>query len=161
MLFHLHSLLQNNSVIMWISETVPAAIIVEVTHYFSFFVFVGAIGIVDLRILGLAAKNQTAGQLAERLFPWAWLGIVLNFVTGFIQYGFDALQYYGNWVMHVVILVSFTGVVLAIIIQKSVRKWDESPSMPVGAKVVALLSLAIWVGAILASVDVPALTGAG
>jgi hypothetical protein len=161
MLFHFHSLLQHNSLMVWISETVLASIVIEVTHYFSFFVFVGAIGIVDLRILGVAAKNQTASQLAERLFPWIWLAMGLNFLTGFLQYAGDALEYYDNRIMHIVLLICLAGVVLAVVIQASVGRWEQSPSIPVGAKLVAFFSLVLWLGAILASVEVPAITGVG
>ena len=38
-------------------------------HYFSFFMVVGTSVAVDLRLLGLGPRRQTASELAEQLFP--------------------------------------------------------------------------------------------
>jgi hypothetical protein len=42
-----------------------------------------------------------------------------------------------------------------------VPKWDQLPAIPAWAKIVAAISLLLWVGAILAGVEVPALSGMG
>ena len=40
-------------------------------------------------------------------------------------------------------------------------KWNQLPAMPAWAKLLAVLSIGLWVGAIIAGVEVPALTGVG
>ena len=44
----------------------------SVLHYFCIFVMVGTTALVDLRVMGLAARRQTVSQLAGQLFPWMW-----------------------------------------------------------------------------------------
>jgi hypothetical protein len=39
--------------------------------------------------------------------------------------------------------------------------WDRAPVMPVTAKLLALVSIVLWLGAILAGVEVAPLTGLG
>jgi hypothetical protein len=58
-------------------------------------------------------------------------------------------------------LVIVLAVVSALATDWSLPKWDRTPAMPVTAKVVALISILLWLGAILASVEIPALTGLG
>ena len=52
--------------------TIPAHtgwlyVTVSVIHYFTLLFFIGTIILVDLRILGVAAGNQTIAQLAEQV----------------------------------------------------------------------------------------------
>jgi hypothetical protein len=48
--------------IAWVSNSVVIAIFIELTHYFSLFLLVGSIVIVDLRVMGLAARiNEIYG----------------------------------------------------------------------------------------------------
>ena len=56
---------------------------VEVTHFFSLFLLVGTIAVVDLRLLGLAGRRQTVTELAEQLFPFLLLlvGIAYHLVV--------------------------------------------------------------------------------
>jgi hypothetical protein len=56
------------------------------------------------------------------------------------------------------ILLAF---IFAVIVQWNVPKWNRSPVMPAAAKVAAFLSLILWLGAILAGVEIAALSGLG
>lgn len=161
MLLHLGEWLEHNSWIVAINSSVVLSAILEVAHYGGFFLLVGSIAIVDLRILGLAARRQTAASLAEQLFPWMWTGLVSAFLSGFIMFAGDATDFSRATVFRLKILVVLLALVMAVVVQRSVPRWDRAPSMPVGARVVAFVSLALWIGAILAAVEVPAISGIG
>jgi len=154
--------LEHTPFIVWVSNSVIASTIVELTHYFSLFLLVGSIVVVDLRIMGLAARKRSATQLADELFPWMWTGLALNFLSGFLLFAGDAKTFYVNWVFHIKLTVILIAVVFGIFVQWGVRRWDRPPaSMPIGAKLLAFVSLALWIGSILAAVEVPALTSVG
>jgi hypothetical protein len=57
--------------------------------------------------------------------------------------------------------VILAAVVFGIIVQWRVPAWDKLPAMPIGARLLAAVSLLLWVGAILAGNEVPALSGLG
>ena len=57
--------------------------------------------------------------------------------------------------------VILAAVIFGIIVQWKVPAWDKLPAMPMGAKVIAAISLLLWVGAILAGNELPALSGLG
>ena len=134
---------------------------VEILHYFSMFILVGSMVIVDLRILGLVARRQDAAQLAERLFPWIWISLALNFLTGFLMFAGSAVSYYRNDVFYDKIGIIVLAIVVNIFVQQKVRKWDQLPAMPAWANLIAVVSIGLWIGAIIAGVEVPALTGVG
>jgi len=158
---HFFLWLQHTAFITWLSDSVVMATFIEVLHYFSLFLLVGSIVLVDLRIMGLAARKRNATELAQDLFPVMWTGLALNFVSGFILFLGDAAAFYYNWVFHIKLGVILVSVVFGIIVQASVRKWDRPTGIPMGAKLMAFISLALWIGSILASVEVPALTSVG
>jgi uncharacterized membrane protein len=161
MLLHLCRWLQENSFIAVINGTAWTAAALEIIHYFSMFILVGSMVIVDLRVLGLVGRRQDAAQLADRLFPWIWYSLALNFLSGFFMFAGSATSYYGNDVFYDKMTVTLLAIVANIIVQKKVCKWNQLPAIPAWAKLVAVVSIGLWVGAIIAGVEVPALTGVG
>ena len=161
MLLHLCRWLQDASFIAAINGTAWTAAALEIVHYFSMFILVGSMVIVDLRVLGLAGRRQDATQLADWLFPWMWASLALNVLSGFFMFAGSATAYYGNEIFYDKMTVFLLAIVANIIVQKKVRKWNLLPAMPAWAKLIAVVSIGLWIGAIIAGVEVPALTGIG
>jgi Family of unknown function (DUF6644) len=161
MLLHFCEWLEHLPFIVAISSSVVLSAIVEVAHYAGFFLLVGSIAIVDLRVLGLAARRQTPAALASQLFPWMCTGLVSAFPSGFIMFAGDASDFARAKWFGIKMLVLLAALVAGIIVQWGVPRWDRAPSMPAGAKLVAFVSLALWISAILVAVEVPAISGVG
>jgi hypothetical protein len=153
--------LQQNSWVTAVNGSNYGAAIVEVTHYIGFFLLVGSIAIVNLRLLGVVKGRQTATQLAAQVFPTMWTGLGLAVLTGFIMFAGSATQYYDNTLFYVKVAVVLLGVVSGIIIKQNLPKWDQLPATPTWAKLVAIISIALWIGVIVVGVEVPAITGVG
>jgi uncharacterized membrane protein len=161
MLLHLCRWLQDNSFIVAINGTSWTAAALEIVHYFSMFILVGSMVVVDLRVLGLVGQRQDATELAGRLFPWIWISFALNFLSGFLMFAGSATSYYRNDVFYDKVVVIVLAIVTNVIVQQRVSRWNRLPAMPASAKVLAAVSIALWIGAIVAGVEVPALTGVG
>lgn len=161
MLVHLGQLLQRNSFIVAVNGLPVTAAALEIVHYFSMFLIVGPTVMVDLRVLGAADRNHPVAELAERFFPWVWWALAFNALTGFLMFAGNAVAYIPEPTFHAKLLVILLAVIFTLAVQLRVEKWDRLPFMPVTAKTVALVSLILWIGAILAGVEVPALSGIG
>ena len=122
---------------------------------------VGTIVLLDLRILGVADRNQALPVLAEQLRPLTWIGFGAVAVSGFLLFAVEAGDFAAVTPFRVKMLVIALAVVSALAIEWSLPKWDRAPAIPVTAKVLALISILLWLGAILVSVEIPALTGLG
>jgi hypothetical protein len=110
---------------------------------------------VDLRLLGLASLRQTASELAEQLFPWTWTGLGLVFLTGFLMFVPDATTFLNSSFFLQKLLVTLLGMIFVLLIQWNVRKWERlKAATPVG-KMMAAISLLLWMGTILLAVHVP------
>ena len=107
---------------------------------------------------GASARRNAA---RDRLFPWIWGSLALNFLSGFLMFAGSATAYYRNDIFYDKLGVILLAIVANIIVQQKVRKWDQLPAMPAWAKLLAVVSIGLWIGAIIAGVEVPALTGVG
>jgi hypothetical protein len=128
--------------------------VIAVLHYFTIFWVVGTISLVNLRVLGLAGRSQTATEWTEQLAPWTWTAMVICLLTGFLEFGPGAGEFILSPMFQGKIAVTAVGVVLAVVVHRGVRKWDRAPSIPVTAKVLAVACLLSWFGAILLGVEI-------
>lgn len=151
--------------IVAVNSSTKLAVMVELIHYISFFLLVGTIVFVDLRVLGIAARNQSVTAIAEQLLPLTWVGFIFAALSGFILFAGDATAFVRADVFQLKILVILAAVIVGILVQWQVTRSRRSPEISVAAKLttrlLALLSLVLWIGAILASLEVAALTGLG
>ena len=134
---------------------------VSVVHYFTLLVMVGSIVLLDLRVLGVAGRRRPLIQLAEELFPWMWTAFGLAIFSGFLEFTTDAGDYLPDKVFRVKMTVILLAVMSAIVVQRGVPKWGQLPAIPTGAKVIAFVSILLWIGSILAGVEIAALSGLG
>ncbi len=127
-------------------------------HYFSFFVLVGTIAVVDLRLLSLAGQGRAVTQLAEQLFPWTWIGLGLASLTGFLYLTPSAWIFFRSSFFFTKLLLTFLAAVSVLLIQRNVRKWDQQAALPPQAKVMAVISLLLWISVLIAGTHVPVQT---
>jgi len=122
----------------------------ETVHFFGLSLLVGTIGMFDLRLLGIGKRIPIAAL--HRLVPWGVLGYVINICTGFLFLTIAPDQYIYNPSFHFKILfMMFAGVNILVFysaVFRKVRVLDSGADAPVAAKIVAGVSLAMWIGVI-------------
>jgi hypothetical protein len=134
---------------------------VSVIHYLTMFWFIGSMAVVDLRVMGVAAKKRNLMELSTQIFPWAWTGFVLAIISGFIMFTADAGDWAPDPVFHVKLGMIILSVVFAILVQRGAPKWAALPEIPTSAKVIAAIGLALWILTILSASEIPAMEGLG
>lgn len=117
---------------------------VNVAHLLALTVFVGAVLVVDLRLLGRGMREQPLAQVARDARPWLIGGFLAMLLTGILQILATPIKEYYSpifWQKMEVIPV-------ALIFTFTVRRWitqaDETRVRPVWRKVVGLTSIAMW-----------------
>jgi hypothetical protein len=126
--------------------------ICETLHFFGLSLLIGAIGTFDLRLLGLGKRIPIAAL--HRVIPWGIAGYVLNMATGAMFLMTEPDQYIYNPSFHFKILfMMVAGLnVLAFysVVFWKVRVLPPGVSTPLSAKVIGAVSLAMWIGVIIA-----------
>jgi hypothetical protein len=135
--------------------------LVSIVHFSAVFLSVGTIVLLDLRILGVADRSHAPSALAEQLRPWTWIGFAAVLVSGFLLFAVDAGDFAAVTPFRLKMLVVVLAVIATMAVESSIAAWDPSRGMPLTVRLAALLSLVLWLAAILISVEIPALTGLG
>jgi hypothetical protein len=135
--------------------------LVSVVHYSAVFFCIGTIVLLDLRILGIADRTQALSPFAGQLRPWTWIGFGCAAVSGFLLFATEAGDYAAVTPFRVKMLIIVLAVISALAKEWRVPLWDRAPVMPVTARLLALVSMVLWLGAILAGVEIAPLTGLG
>jgi hypothetical protein len=134
---------------------------VSVVHYLTMFWFIGSMAVVDLRVMGLAARKRTLADLAEQLFPWAWTGLTLAIISGFFMFATAAGDWAPDPIFHYKLLLIALSIGFAIIVRLGVPKWSAAAEIPMWAKIIAAIALLLWIATILMSSEIPAMEGLG
>ena len=82
-------------------------------------------------------------------------------VSGFLLFTVLAGSYAAVTPFRLKVLIVGLAILSGLSIQWMVPAWDRAPVMPLAARLAALISIVLWLGAILVSVEIPALTGLG
>jgi hypothetical protein len=114
-------------------------------HLLSLVVFAGAVLVVDLRLLGRGLTEEPVGQVARHAQPWLIGGLLGLFVTGIPALTATAMMQYYNSTFWVKMDLLLVGLIFTFTIRRKVTMADEV-RMGHWAKVVGLVSMALWAG---------------
>jgi hypothetical protein len=117
-------------------------------HVVSMCLFAGLVLMMDLRLLGVGNMRTPFSEVQRRLWSWQVVGITINAITGFILVYGQPLRYYGNvffWIkMLIMTFLALNAAAFHIGTYQSIEDWDTKRIPPFGAKVAAVVSLALW-----------------
>ena len=132
---------------LWLFPTI------ETLHLLGMTVLVGAVSIVDFRLLGWVLRRERVSELAGRLLPWAWAGFAVQVITGGILFSSEAVKVYGNPAFRVKMFLILLAGVHALIFHWGVRRdvaaWDDSV-VPAKAQAAGTISILLWIGIVAA-----------
>jgi hypothetical protein len=150
--------IQSYPFVMWFTSSILVSLVIWLAHYVSVFLTIGSMVMIDLRVLGLAGKNQTVTEITDFYAPWMWIGLGILFFTGMLMLAGDSALFCTNGVFGVNMLVTVIAAVFGVFIRKRAPAWERPSGIPWGAKVIAGVSILLWVGTILSAVEVPAIS---
>jgi hypothetical protein len=121
----------------------------ETLHFMGLALVMGVVGVLDLRMLGMA-RELPLGPL-QRLMPFAILGFTINLITGFLFFAGDPFQYIHNVAFGFKLLfIGLAGVnVILFYVSGLYRRVDgvgPGHDCPLPAKMAATASLLLWIG---------------
>ena len=147
------STLENSDLAVHIAETWWFPLI-ESIHVVGIVMTVGAILMVDLRLLGVAAIRYPASRISGELTRWTWGAFLLSLLTGFALFMTRANHYFENTAFrYKILLLVVAGINMAIFqfgVARRMNVWDSASVPPIAAKIAAAISLLAWSAVMLA-----------
>lgn len=147
----------------WLATTAPSQLFQNVSwvipatqtiHIICISILIGAIGMVDLRILGFAMRSQSTSSLSRRLLPYVWGALPILAITGAVLAVAEPERSLENLAFQLKMLLLLLGMALTLIFQRALKKdaafWELSPARRASAKLLAVASLAVWIAIIFA-----------
>jgi hypothetical protein len=95
-------------------------------HFVGLSIWFGTALTVDLRLMGLGARRQTAAELSSGLFAWNWIGCGVAFLGGFLLLSAEATTYVTNIAFWLKLAV-LTPLALFwhVVVQKKTGAWIQ------------------------------------
>jgi hypothetical protein len=139
---------QTIQTIEWI---IPA---VQTVHILAVGLVMSSILMLDLRLLGLGAANQSLAAVAQRLLPFVWWSLPVLLATGATLIVAEPSRALENPVFVLKMCLLATAIAVTLLCQMPLRRnaafWELSAARRRAARSVALVSLPLWVAIIFA-----------
>jgi hypothetical protein len=121
---------------------------IETVHVIAIVTVFGTVAMMDLRLLGLASKENRITELSRDTLTWTWGAFLLAAITGTLLWFSKAHIYMREpWFYAKMILIGVAGINMAIfhaVTWRTIGQWDAGPP-PKAAKIAGFTSLALWV----------------
>ena len=128
--------------------------ITQAVHILGIAAVMGSILMIDLRILGLAVPSQTVSEMMRRLLPWTWWALLSNALTGLPFIMARPHRYFLNpvfgWKMSFLAPAVLLAFVFYLLNRREPGYWERSSARRASARVIAVASLALWIGVVMA-----------
>src|SRR3569833_894165 len=70
--------------------------ITETVHVLALTVVIGAVAMMDLRLLGVGNKDRRVSDVISSSLPWAWTAFAVAFIAGSMMFCSKAVSYAAN-----------------------------------------------------------------
>jgi hypothetical protein len=131
-----------------IRESVWVFPIVEGTHLLGIALSVGLLCWFDLRLLGLALRDEPVPKVWKQVMPFAFIGFVLMFISGLLLFWAEALTAYRSvhfWIkLALLLLAGVNALSFEATAHRNMAEWDKTPVPPLRARMTGAISLILW-----------------
>ena len=120
--------------------------LIEAIHLLGLGVIGGAVLVIDLRLLGLGLRRQSAAELTREAQPWLVGSLFLMIITGGLLFLSEAIKCYYHGAFWFKMSCLLLAILFTFTIQRKVILADEARLSPLSYKVVAVISVMLWSG---------------
>jgi hypothetical protein len=122
-------------------------------HFIGLSTWLGTSLSVDLRLMGVGARRQTATELSDGLFVWNWIGFGVAVLGGFLLLSAEATVYVTNTGFRLKLAVlAPLALMWHVVVQKKARAWTETEHTSSIGKWAGVLEFLLWTSVVAASV---------
>ena len=122
-------------------------------HFVGLSMWLGTTLTIDLRLMGVGARRQTAVELSSGLFAWNWIGFAVAFLGGFLLLSAEATTYVTNTGFRLKLaILTPLALVVRVVVQKKAGAWTQTGETSAIGKWAGLIEFLLWISVVAASV---------
>jgi hypothetical protein len=118
--------------------------VVQAVHLVFLAILIGALLIVDLRLLGRGMIRQSVAQVAKDAWPWLLIGIGGMVLTGIPQLMQNAGREYHSEFFWQKMYFLAAALVFTFTVRRKLTQAPEGRVAPIWGKAVAIVSILLW-----------------
>jgi hypothetical protein len=127
--------------------------LLETLHFIGLCGVVGALLTLDLRVIGWGKPKNLPLKPVLGLIPFTIVAFSINLLTGIALFCGDPFRYYVNfafqWKIALIVIAGINALWFWFGEHDKLSKLPQDADTPMGAKVIAGLSLLLWTGVII------------
>jgi uncharacterized membrane protein len=139
---------------MAIRGTAWAFPVLEILHIAGVVLIFGTVLIVDLRLLGKMLRDEPGWQVSGELMRWAWLGFVVQILTGPLLFIANSRKFYGSGFFRAKIVLLVLAIAFHFVIVRRVSRSVEAGVSPRRGRMAAGVSLVLWAAVIVSGLSI-------
>jgi hypothetical protein len=120
--------------------------IIEAVHLLGFGLTLGAVLLVDLRLLGAGLSGQPAAVVADGVRSWLIGGVVMMIASGLLLFMSEATKCYYSPAFWVKMASLLLALVFMVTFRRRAVRTDAASNRPMIARMTAVISLGLWFG---------------
>jgi len=120
--------------------------LIEAFHLLGLGLTVGAVLLVDLRLLGVGLIKQPVAQLSASAEPWLLGSLTLMLASGSSLFLSEAIKCYYSFPFWVKMTSLFLALLFTFTVRRRVTRTDLVFDRPLLGRFTALISLGLWFG---------------
>jgi uncharacterized membrane protein len=138
----------------YVRDVVSVKALLESLHILSNAVILFSIGMITMRLAGIAGRSQSVADMVKRFAPWVWGALAVTAVTGVVLLTGAGRRGLEN-PMFGVKLATMAGAILAtaalqLTLSANAAFWELNAARRASAKVIAPLCFLLWLATVLA-----------
>ena len=145
-------MLLQNALVDALNDTEWAFPLAEVVHIGGFAIGVGSIALVDLRLLNLGLRQEPPARILRYTELWTIFALIFVIFSGTILFLSQTGIYLINPIFPIKMYVLLAAIVFNFTIHRKVAAMENPP--PLASKVVAIVSLLLWVSVVFGGIFV-------
>jgi hypothetical protein len=120
--------------------------VINAFHLIALAVFLGAVALVDLRLLGAGPRRQPLPQVARDAHPWLVGGFLGLLATGIPQMMATAMKEFYSPLFWLKMWILLVATIFTFTIRHRIAHTDEARMGRLVPRLVAIASIALWLG---------------
>jgi hypothetical protein len=149
LLFPLFDWLGNSVTGETIRSSAVLIALVEIVHLLGLTMLAGTVLMVDMALFGFGIRRHPVSRIAAELAPWTAGGLAVMLVSGPLILSSESRKCYDSSFFWEKMGILLAAIVFHFTVHRRVTQ-SEPPAGPWRAKLVACVSLALWIGVALA-----------
>ena len=134
--------------VSWIIPTV------QTIHIVCIAIVISSVFMMDLRLLNIAGRGQPTASYAARFLPWIWITLPILLASGSILIIGEPARSLENSAFQLKMALLIGAIIVTLILHRPIGKepayWELTGNHKAWAKVIAVVSLCLWVGIVFA-----------